>query len=158
MAIAVKGTLDRLDSEILNLIQGDFPISRNPFEDIGRGVGISGDEAHGRIISLMERGVIRKVGPFFDAKKMGCTSTLCAVNVPGERLQEVCPFINSFPEVTHNYLRDGSPNLWFTVIAESKERIEEIISAISKECSIGPVHNLPAIKTFKIKVDLKIEG
>lgn len=156
--IAVKSTLDRVDTEILNLIQGGFPISPDPYKEIGAVVGISGQEALSRAISLIERGVIRKIGPFFDAKKMGCSSTLCAVEVPEERLEEIYPVINGFPEVTHNYLREGSPNLWFTIIAESKDRIAEIISTISKRCAIGPVRDLPATKTFKIKVDLKIES
>ncbi len=156
MPTAVKPTLDSVDTGILNLIQGGFPISPDPFKEIGASIGISGEEALSRAISLIERGVIRKIGPFFDAKKMGCSSTLCAVEAPEDRLEEIYPVINSFPEVTHNYLREGSPNLWFTIIAESKDRIEEIISTISKRCSIGPVMNLPASKTFKIKVDLKV--
>jgi len=58
--------------------------------------------------------------------------------------------------VTHNYYRAGHPNLWFTVIAESKERIEEILSGISRKSSINPIHNLNAKKMFKVKVDLKV--
>lgn len=158
MSVAVKPKLDSIDTAILNLVQGGFPISPDPYKEIGIAAGISGEEALSRAISLIERGVIRKIGPFFDAKKMCSSSTLCAVEVPDDRLEEIYPVINSFPEVTHNYLREGSPNLWFTIIAESKDRIEEIISIISKRCSIGPVINLPASKTFKIKVDLKIEG
>lgn len=149
--------LDNIDKEILNRIQGEFPISEDPYEDIGSCVGVSGGEALARVKSLVERGVIRKVGPFFDAKKMGYGSTLCAVNVPAGRMKEAVSVINSYPEITHNYLREGTPNVWFTVIAESKEAIERILSGISSKGSVGPIYNLPAEKTFKIKVDLKIK-
>ncbi len=149
--------LDRLDREILNRIQGDFPVSTDPYGDIGRPLGIGGAEALARVRSLVERGVVRKVGPFFDAKRMGYRSTLCAANVDPGRLGEIASVINAFPEVTHNYLREGSPNLWFTVIAPTDGAIEEIISDISERASIGPIHNLPARKMFKVKVDLKVE-
>lgn len=148
--------LDKIDKEILNVIQGDFPISADPYGEIGKKAGISGTEALGRVRGLINRGIVRKIGPFFDAKKMGYMSTLCAVQVPVELIRDAVAVINGFAEVTHNYLRAGKPNLWFTVIAESEDRIERILSEISTKASIGPIHNLPAKKTFKIKVDLKI--
>ncbi|MBI1912908.1 MAG: Lrp/AsnC family transcriptional regulator [Deltaproteobacteria bacterium] len=148
--------LDEIDKKILNRIQGDFPILENPYDEIGREAGISSDDALERVKSLLRKKVIRKVGPFFDARKMGYRSTLCAVNVPSERLEQAASAINGFVEVTHNYLRQGNPNIWFTVIAESKEAIASILKDISTRTGVGPIHNLPAEKMFKVKVDLKI--
>lgn len=147
---------DIMDNALLNRIQGDFPVSPDPYGDMGRELGMSADEALSRVRRLVASGVIRKVGPFFDAKKMGYTSTLCSVQVPADKLEEVASIINSYPEVTHNYLRAGEPNLWFTVIAESKDQIERITGEIAEKGGIGPVNNLPAIKMFKVKVDLKV--
>src|SRR3990172_10216793 len=95
--------LDSIDKDLLNRIQGDFPISVDPYGDIGRSLGISGEEALGRVRRLIETGVLRKVGPFFDARKMGYTSTLCAMDVPEDRLDIVASIVNSYPHVTHNY-------------------------------------------------------
>lgn len=148
--------IDTLDNAILNRIQGDFPVSADPYGDIGRELNISTEETLSRVQRLVEAGVIRKVGPFFDAKKMQYTSTLCSVNVPIERLENVASLINSYPEVTHNYLRAGEPNVWFTVIAESKDEIKRIIKEIEEQGQVGPVNNLPAKKMFKVKVDLKV--
>lgn len=149
--------LDAVDKAILNRIQGEFPISEDPYGDIGREAGVSGQEARERVLRLIENKVIRKVGPFFDAKKMGYRSTLCAVDVPPEKLEETASVINGFVEVTHNYLREGHPNVWFTVIAESVEAIERILSEISRRAGVGPIRNLPAEKMYKVKVDLKIK-
>ncbi|MBI5642675.1 MAG: Lrp/AsnC family transcriptional regulator [Deltaproteobacteria bacterium] len=150
--------LDAADRKILNFIQGEFPISVEPFDEIGRAVGITGNEALKRIVGMMDRGVVRKIGPFFDAKKMHYTSTLCAAYVPEDKLGKVTGIINGYPEVTHNYLREGIPNVWFTVIAENNQEIDRIIEEISDKGGIGPVFNLPALKVFKIKVDLKIDA
>ena len=78
-------TLDGIDKSLLNRIQGDFPLSADPYSEIGRELGISAEEALSRMRALVEAGVVRKVGAFFDARKMGYTSTLCAMDVPQER-------------------------------------------------------------------------
>ncbi|MBI5586933.1 MAG: Lrp/AsnC family transcriptional regulator [Deltaproteobacteria bacterium] len=149
--------MDSIDKAILNRIQGDFPVSEDPYGEIGRAVGITGPDAHARVLSLIERKIVRKVGPFFDAKMMGYKSTLCAVDVPADKLKETASVINGFVEVTHNYLREGRPNVWFTVIAESDDAIRNILSEISSRAGVGPIRNLPAEKMYKVKVDLKIK-
>lgn len=149
-------SIDGLDALILNRMQGDFPISEDPYADIGAALGVSGQEVLLRVRGLVARGVVRKVGPFFDARKMSYVSTLCALHVPEERLEEVAAVISAYPEVTHNYHRAGVPNLWFTVIAESKTAIQKIIGEIEEKGAVGPVRDLPAKKMFKVKVDLKV--
>lgn len=150
--------MDSTDREILNIIQSDFPISPEPYAEIGSRAGISGEEALKRVKYLLNDGVIRKVGPFFDAAKMGHKSTLCAVQVQNEKVKLTADLIAAYPEITHNYLREGDPNLWFTVIAPTEERIAEILAGISQKVGVGPIHNLPAKKMFKVKVDLKVKG
>lgn len=154
----MHASIDGLDALILNRIQGDFPVSEDPYADIGLALGVSGQEVLLRVRGLVERGVVRKVGPFFDARKMSYVSTLCALDVPVERIDEVAAVISAYPEVTHNYLRAGMPNLWFTVIGESKAAIQKIIGEIEEKGGVGPVADLPAKKMFKVKVDLKVGG
>ncbi len=149
--------MDSKDKEILNIIQGNFPVSLDPYGDVGREVGISGEEVLRRVKSLKDKKIIRKVGPFFDARKMDHRSTLCAVDVPEARIDEVADIISGYAEVTHNYLREGHPNVWFTVIAENEQGIERILAEISEKGGVGPIHNLPARRMFKIKVDLKLQ-
>ena len=148
--------MDNVDKAILNKIQGEFPISADPYGDIGAGLDISGAEVLSRVKKLKESGIIRKVGPFFDAKKMGHKSTLCAVDVPEEKIEAAADIISAYKEVTHNYLRLGHPNIWFTLIAKDAAEIERILAEISEKAEVGPIRNLPAKKMFKIKVDLKL--
>lgn len=153
-----KTIMDSTDREILNIIQSDFPISAEPYAEIGARVGISGEEALKKVRMLLADGIIRKVGPFFDASKMGHKSTLCSVHIPDEKVQFLADIISDYPEITHNYLREGIPNLWFTVIAPTEERIAEILSEISERGGVAPIYNLPAKRMFKVKVDLKVMG
>ena len=149
--------MDNVDKEILNRIQGEFPVSDDPYGDIGAEVGIPASDVLSRVKRLKEDGIIRKVGPFFDAKKMGHKSTLCAVDVPEDKIEKTADIISAYVEVTHNYLRLGHPNIWFTLIARDAAEIERILAEISEKAGVGPIRNLPARKMFKIKVDLKLE-
>lgn len=150
--------MDAIDKQILNIIQSDFPISPEPYAEIGARVGISGDDALKKVRMLLADGTIRKVGPFFDAPKIGHKSTLCSVHVPDDKVLLLADIIAGYPEITHNYLREGNPNLWFTVIAPSESRINNILSEISEKGGVGPIFNLPSKKMFKVKVDLNVNG
>ena len=149
--------MDSVDKKILNRIQGEFPISEDPYGDIGAEIDITAAEVLSRVRRLKAEGVIRKVGPFFDAKRMGHKSTLCAVDVSEEKIEKTANIISDYVEVTHNYLRLGHPNIWFTLIARDGAEIERILAEISDKAGVGPIRNLPAKKMFKIKVDLKLE-
>jgi len=152
------GSIDGLEALVLSRILGDFPISEEPYADIGRSIGISAAEVLSIVRCLVERGVVRKVGPLFNPWKMGHISTLCALDAPEGSVGEVAGLINSYPEVTRNCLRDGSPNLWFTVLAESKAVVGRVVSEIEEKGSAGPVRVLPAIRMFRVKAVVKPEG
>jgi DNA-binding Lrp family transcriptional regulator len=77
--------------------------------------------------------------------------------VPPERIEEIARVISEYPEVTHNYERNHAYNIWFTVIAESKERIERILEEISAKTGVKGIRNMPATKKFKVKVDFKFK-
>jgi DNA-binding Lrp family transcriptional regulator len=55
--------------------------------------------------------------------------------------------------VTHNYERDGLYNLWFTVIAANRGRLDGILADVRYGPGVEAVHELPALHTFKIRVD-----
>jgi len=147
--------MDELDKSLLNIIQTDFPISSRPYRVLGERLGIGEDEALERVRALVESGIIRKIGPSFDTRKLGHASTLVAAKAPIERLEEVAGIVSSFPQVTHNYGRDFEYNLWFTVIAKDQSEIERTLDRIKAETGLSDVHELPAKRKFKIKVEFE---
>ncbi|MBI5869930.1 MAG: Lrp/AsnC family transcriptional regulator [Actinobacteria bacterium] len=148
--------MDDLDKKIVTLIQAGFPVSARPYAEIGEKVGISEDEVILRIKGIKESGEIRRMGASFDSRKLGYSSTLCAVHVPSEKLEEAVEVVNSYLNVTHNYERNHHYNMWFTCIAPNRERISEILSEMEVRAGIGPIINLPAERLFKIQVDLPV--
>lgn len=146
--------LDEKDREILQMLQNGFPLVSEPYKAIGDKLWIDEYAVISRIVRLIQNGVIRYVGPFFDSRKLGYKGCLAAINVPEERIDEVAAVINRFDEVTHNYLREGSPNMWFTLITNSPERQQEILNTIKKETKIDEIMLFSSKKYFKVKVDL----
>lgn len=146
--------LDEKDREILQMLQNGFPLVSEPYKAIGDKLWIDEYAVISRIVRLIQNGVIRYVGPFFDSRKLGYKGCLAAINVPKERIDEVAAVINRFDEVTHNYLRDGSPNMWFTLITNSPERQQEILNIIKNETKIDEIMLFSSKKYFKVKVDL----
>jgi DNA-binding Lrp family transcriptional regulator len=119
-------------------------------------MGMSEAEVLDRLKKLKTSGIIRRIGATINPRTIGWNSTLCAADVAMDRIEEFAEFIDRYNEVTHNYLREGYPNCWFTLIAPSSDRISEIISEIEHALNIKII-NLPARKVFKIRVALEIE-
>lgn len=149
--------MDSTNKILLNLLQENFPIDSRPFLVLGELIGICEDEVINRIRMLIEKGYIRRIGGVFDSRRLGYFSTLCAISVPDHKIDIVADIINGYSCVTHNYIRNGSFNMWFTLIAYSQERVEEILEEIKKKTGINEILNLPSEKVYKIKTNFSIQ-
>ncbi|QGG47773.1 siroheme decarboxylase subunit alpha [Heliorestis convoluta] len=147
--------LDELDRQILNIVQYSFPVAAEPYKALAEQVGSTEEEIMSRLKKLKEDGAIRRIGGIFDSRKLGYKSSLCAMKVPVEKLQEAEEIINAYPGVTHNYLREHEYNMWFTLISPSEEAMEATLEEM-REKSGCEIRNLPAVRFFKIKVDFKL--
>jgi len=149
--------MDKIDKRLLTIIQKDLPICSHPYQKIGEKLGISEEEVIERVRKLKEAGIIRRMGGVFDSRKLGYKSTLCAMEVPRDKLEEVVQVVNKYVGITHNYLRPHQYNLWFTLITPSKDKLEKVITEIEEQSGLK-VYNLPALKLFKIKVNFSVPG
>lgn len=148
--------LDSLDKQLLNLIQTKFPIVSRPYHELAVKLGTTEEDILDRIKLLQEKGVIRRLGGIFDSRQVGYTGSLCALKVPTERIDEVARVINSYPGVTHNYIRPHEYNMWFTLLVETQEKLTETLEQIQELTGITDLLNLPAKKIFKIRVNFDL--
>ena len=148
--------IDDTDKKILNEIQSFFPVTSRPFLEIGMRLDLSEDEVLERIKRMKSNGIIRRIGGNFNSRSLNFTSTLCAAKVPEEKLDHFVEAVNRYPGVTHNYLRNHAYNVWFTFIAEDMAFIDSALRDISIETGVKEILNLPAVRTFKIKVDFAL--
>ena len=148
--------MDSIDKDLLNAIQSGFPLTPRPFMELGEKLGISESEVIGRIKSLKDEGIIRRIGGNINSRKINFTSTLCAARVPEEKIDKFVEIVNGYKGVTHNYMRSHRYNVWFTFIAPDREYIEKALNDISEKSGVKNILNLPAVKMYKIKVDFEV--
>lgn len=144
--------MDSIDKKLLDIIQSDFPLVPRPYAELAAKLGIGEEDAFARVRALRKNGIIRRLGANFQSAKLGFASTLCAAKVAKEKMEAFINRVNAEPGVTHNYERDHSYNIWFTLISPSREEAQATLDKIQEDTGI-PILNLPATKLYKIKVD-----
>ena len=151
--------MDELDCRILKALQNDFPLSEKPYEIIANRLQIPCDQLWDRIQRLIAEGVIRRIGASLDSRKLGFCSTLAAVSCKADLVEQASEIIGRFPEVTHSYLRNDNFNIWFTIIATDKDRIEYILEQIRTSLSLesSKVLNLPIKNLFKLNARFNVK-
>jgi len=144
--------MDDLDRRILTELQEHFPLELNPYEILAKNIGIDVDILWGRVLKLVESGVIRRIGLSIDSRKIGYASTLAAIQVLPDQINKASQLIDAYPEITHSYLRDDAYNIWFTVIAEDRKRITAILDELRMELDLSEddLMDLPVETLFKL--------
>lgn len=140
--------LSELQKQLLTKFQKNFPLTPHPYAEMAKQLGVQEHDVVEALQQLEDTNVLSRVGPVL-RPNAGGASTLVAIAVEKEKVEEVARFINSFSEVNHNYERNHYYNLWFVLNASSESRIHEVIHEI--ETNVGSVAlNLPLQKEYHI--------
>lgn len=149
-ALRTPVRLTALEKCLLNEYQRGFPLCPAPYAEIAGQLGVSETAVIDTLAALQRRGLISRVGPVIAPNKAGA-STLAAMAVPVERLQEVAGIVNRYGEVNHNYEREHEFNLWFVVTARNQARVAEVLDEISTATGLQ-VLDLPLERSFYINL------
>ena len=139
------------DGILLDALQTDFPICERPYAALGERLGLSEDECYRRVCALRERGVIRRIGAAFNSRALGYVSTLVAFAVAEEAVDDAAAVVSASPFVTHNYRREGEFNLWFTLVAPSREKIDEIVEELRAGTAAKKAMELSSRRAYKLR-------
>ena len=137
-----------VDFRLLNDWQRDFPLVPRPFQAIADVLGVSEADVITRLARLQADGSLSRVGAVVRPNSVGA-STLAAMTVPPDRLDEVADQISARPEVNHNYEREHRLNLWFVVTAATPALVQAVLRAIEAETGL-PVLDLPLEREYHI--------
>lgn len=142
--------IDDADKKLLNLIQVEFPLTSQPYADLGRRLGIDGNEVVRRIEQLKVREIIRQIGPVIDARSLGYQSVLAAISVDENQMDAAERVISRHPGVSHGYERNHYFNIWFTLAAPPEADIKTEVQQLTSHIKNNAIVILPAIKVYKI--------
>ena len=152
--------MDDADRTLCDLIQNDFPVVERPYAALGERLGETEQQVLERIARLRRDRIIRQISAIFDTRRLGYRSCLVAARTSAERADDAAAAINTHPGVTHNYEREHDFNIWFTVGVPPNSAIglDRTIELLGELAEVDVIRPLPALKFFKIGVDLDIQG
>ncbi len=152
--------LDDFDKQLLNAMQGSFPIVPRPYAEVAAALGVHEDVVLGRVRELLAARIIRQVTPIYDTRAFGYGSMLVAAKVDPEHPWAPARIVNSHPGVSHNYLRNHEFNMWFTIAVEegSQLGLQGTLDLLKELTGAESIRQLPTLKLFKIRMDLDMAG
>jgi DNA-binding Lrp family transcriptional regulator len=143
------------DQQLLDDFQRDFPLVSRPFAVIGERVGMSEPEVIDAYKRFAEERTISRIGAIIKPGAVGA-STLAAMAVPLDRLDEVAGLVSSYDEVNHNYAREHAFNMWFVVAATDAVRVHAVLAEITEKTGLA-VMNLPILEDFHLDLGFKLQ-
>lgn len=144
-----------LERELLEGFQKDFPLEPRPFRAIAEQLGCDEETVLVLLRGMNEAGLITRIGPVFAPHRAGA-STLAAMAVPEDRLEEVANLVSEYDEVNHNYEREHDFNLWFVLTAPSADRVAAVLDEIADRAGL-PVMELPLEEAFHIDLGFRLQ-
>ena len=146
--------LSALQQSLLNDFQRELPMSATPYAEMAARLGVSEDEVIDNLRTLREQGYISRVGPVFRPNRVGA-STLAAMTIPEDCLQQTAAIVSAFDEVNHNYERGHEYNLWFVVTASDQMHLDDVLEDIARQAGY-PVMSLPMLEDYHIDLGFKL--
>ena len=147
--------LSHLERALLDRYQRDFPLDPEPFQVLANEMEVSIEAVETALQHLLDLKIISRVGAVVAPHKTGW-STLAALSVPADCLEEVAELVNGYSEVNHNYERAHDYNLWFVVTASDRKAVDDVLADIERHTGLVPL-NLPMEEAFHIDLGFKLQ-
>lgn len=147
---------ETLDFSLLDAFQRDFPLISRPYAELARRLGSQESVVMARLEAMRADGRISRIGAVLPPGRFG-VSTLVAMALPAERLEEAAAIINTFPGVNHNYERSHQFNLWFVLTAGTHEALTRTLACIEQAVETSALA-LPLEKGYHIDLGFSLDG
>jgi len=154
--------MDLHDRNLLAALEEGLPPVPEPFDGIGRRLGLTGGEVLERIRNLQQAGVIRRFRARINQRKLGITANaLVAWDCNGRTAGETGALLASFPCVTHCYERKPVTGRWdyslYTVHhGYSREEVEEEVRVLARQAGLSGYLILFSTEEFKRVPNVRI--
>ena len=143
--------LDSIDQRLLGLLQAKFPLTAEPYTELGLSLGVAEGEVIHRIEQMKSKGLVRQISPVLDARRLGYKTTLIAMRVGETHLDQAAKFLTEHASVSHAYEREHQFNLWFTLAAPDTVDTDSELLRLADVIEAEAAFALPAVKVFKLR-------
>lgn len=138
--------LDDFDLDLIEAIQSGLPLAPRPYALIGEKIGMTEAEVIARIGSLLERGLIKRLGVVVRHHELGYRSNGMVVwDVPDNAVDRIAARFKGFDFITLCYRRprrlpDWPYNLFCMIHGRSREEVERHLQHLVKKLNL---ENIP---------------
>lgn len=147
--------MNKLERDLINNMQGGFPICVHPFQVLAERLGYDEQTVIDGVKRLIADGYVSRFGPLYNTERLGGAVTLAAIAVPPDRFDEVAEQVNAYEEVAHNYAREDVLNMWFVILAEDEEALQDVIKRIENTTGLG-VLSFPKEQEYFLELHLVV--
>lgn len=140
--------MEPIDYRLLNEFQRDLPLCTAPYAQMGHALGIDEASVIAALKQLHRDGKVSRVGAVFRPNSVSA-STLAAMLVPEQRLDDVAALVSACPSVSHNYSRIYRWNLWFVASARDEKKLAQVLDGIEARTGC-PMLRLPLVESYHI--------
>ena len=133
---ATTHNLDPIDRVLIQLTQAGLPLTPRPYHELGKTIGIPGEEVMMRMQRMLDLGVIRRIAAIPNHYAIGYRANGMSVwDVPDERVDELGGAVGALPFVSHCYRRprhlpQWPYNLFAMVHGRTRAEVAEKVSTI----------------------------
>ncbi|UCV09157.1 Lrp/AsnC family transcriptional regulator [Dechloromonas denitrificans] len=149
--------LDAVDRQIIDKLQGGFPLCDRPYAEVAGRLGIAEEELLQRLERLLADKILTRFGPMVHIERMGGAFVLAALAVPEARYDEVTALVNALPQVAHNYRREHTLNMWFVLATETPAGIADAVARIERDTGLT-VHAFPKEREYFVEMKLAVRA
>lgn len=145
-----------IEARLLNDYQRGFPLEPAPFARIAADLGVSEADVLAIAEDLLAEGKISRIGAIVRPHSIGA-STLAAMSIPEQRLEEVAALVSAHPRVNHSYEREHAINLWFVVTGVDRADVCDTLEQIAAASGLA-VLDLPLLQAYHIDLGFDLHA
>ena len=129
--------IDAIDRKIIVATQEGLPLAPRPYDEVARQVGVPSKEVKERFASMLDRGIIRRIGVVPNHYKLGFIANGMSVwDVQDEYVDDLGEMIGALDYVSHCYRRPRHLPIWpynlFAMVhGQSRDIVEDKVASIA---------------------------
>ncbi len=145
---------DERDIAVIRAVQGDLPVTPEPFAPAAAKLGLSQQELLDHLAAMQERGLLRRVAAILYHRRAGFSANGMGVwKVPDEQIHEIGCRMAAVRGISHCYQRPTYADWPYSVFTmahgRSKEECDAVLDSIAADTGIEERATLYSSTEFK---------
>jgi DNA-binding Lrp family transcriptional regulator len=155
--LPAQAILEERDQVLITAIQTGLPLSKTPYADLGKSLGMDEKEVISRLECLIDEKVIKRFGVVVRHHELGYRANAMVVwNIPDAIISELGSCLGQFDFVTLCYRRPRRLPEWpynlFTMIhGQDRDDVLENVQLLVESCGLNEIGHKVLFSTRRFK-------